>query len=213
MKNVSDLFATLPETQKQGVDNVVTHIINVFKNKDSTLLLQLYSSFYQYIYEFLSIRNRQSLLTFLVQTSKHLLDIVKQFDFQNISKAFVFLSEAVGVLEGISDVPLCQKLLSIFNFLELEAESLKLTEGHELMVIHATLTGLRQLLRVDEGVRNSLFQYMSQFFNGSLKSLWGDECLLLKNKHISSSNDSIDKGSPFILPWSQSFLALSKVVN
>uniref|UniRef100_A0A8C5XUF3 ATP binding cassette subfamily A member 13 n=1 Tax=Microcebus murinus TaxID=30608 RepID=A0A8C5XUF3_MICMU len=210
IRNVSDLFSALPEPQKQEVDKILTHIyLNVFKDKDSALLLQMYSSFYQYIYEFLSIQSRGSLVTFLTQISKHILDILKQFNFQNIGKAFAFLSETAEFLGGISNVSYCQQLLSIFNFLEFQAQSLMSTEDQELEMIHATLTGLKQLLTVDEDFRISLFQYVRQLFNGSGEALLDNECFVLDNKHISSVNYSTDEGSPFILPWAQIFSNLS----
>ncbi|XP_045421289.1 ATP-binding cassette sub-family A member 13-like isoform X2 [Lemur catta] len=214
IRNVSYLFSALPEPQKQEVDKILTHIyLNVFKDKNSALLLQMYSSFYQYIYEFLSIQSRGSLLTFLTQISKRILDILKQFHFQNISKAFAFLSETAEFLGGISNVSYCQQLLSIFNFLELQAQSLMSTEDQELEMIHATLTGLKQLLTVDEDFRISLFQCMSQLFNGSVEALLDNECFVLDNKHISSVNYSTDEGSSFILPWAQIFSNLSANVS
>ncbi|XP_048642550.1 ATP-binding cassette sub-family A member 13 [Marmota marmota marmota] len=214
VKNASDIFSALSEPQKQEVDNILTHIyLNVFKDKDSALLLQIYSSFYQYIYKFLSLRSRDSLLMYLTQISRHILNIIKQFNFQNISKAFEFLSETAEILGGISEVSYCQQLFSVFNFLELQAQSLMSTEGQELEVIHATLTGLKQLLIADEGFRMSLFQYVSQLFNGSVEALLGDECFVLDNETISSMNYLTDKGSSFSLPWSQIFSDLSANVS
>ncbi|XP_008589199.1 PREDICTED: ATP-binding cassette sub-family A member 13, partial [Galeopterus variegatus] len=214
IRNASDLFSALSEPQKQEVDKILTHVyLNVFKDKDSALLLQIYSSFYQYVYKFLSIQNREPLLTFVTQISKLILDIIKQFNFQNISKAFAFLSETVRVLGGISEVSYCQQLLSIFNYLELQVQSLMSTESHEFEVIHATLTGLKQLLIVDEDFRISLFQYMSQLFNGSSEALLGDECFVLNSKYISSVNYSTDERSSFILPRAQIFSNLSANVS
>ncbi|XP_058390822.1 ATP-binding cassette sub-family A member 13 [Diceros bicornis minor] len=204
IRNASHLFSALSESQKQEIDEILTYIyLNVFKDKDSALLLQIYSSFYQHIYKFLSIQTRQSLLSFLTQLSEHILDIIKQFNFQNISKAFAFLYETTRVLEGISDVSYCQQLLSIFNFLEIQAQSLMSTEGPELEVIYATLTGLKRLLIVDGDFRISLFQYISQLFNESVEALLDNECFALDNKNISYVNYSIDGGSLFILPWAQ----------
>ncbi|XP_008050014.1 ATP-binding cassette sub-family A member 13, partial [Carlito syrichta] len=214
ISNVSDLFSSLSEPQKQEVDKILTHIyLNVFKDKDSTLLLQMYSSFYQYIYEFVNIQSRRSLLTFLTQISKHILDIIKQFNFQNTRKAFAFLSETAEVLGGISNMSYCQQLLSVFNFLEHQALYLTSTEGQELEVIHETLTGLKQLLTVDEDFRISLFQYMSQLFNVSVEALLDKECSVLDNKHISSVNYSTDEGITFILPWARIFSNLSANVS
>uniref|UniRef100_A0A4W2EV16 ABC transporter domain-containing protein n=1 Tax=Bos indicus x Bos taurus TaxID=30522 RepID=A0A4W2EV16_BOBOX len=204
MRNASSLFLALSEPQKQDIEKILTCVyLHVFQDKDSALLLQIYSSFHQYMYKFMSIQSRESLLFLLMQISKHILDILKQFNFQNISKAFSFLYETTGVLGRISEVPYCQQLLSIFNFLELQAQSLVSTEGPAMEVIHATLRGLKHLFMVDDGFRNSVFQYVSQLFNGSAEALLGDECFVLDNKSISSANYSPAEGSPFILPWAQ----------
>ncbi|XP_037693121.1 ATP-binding cassette sub-family A member 13 [Choloepus didactylus] len=211
LRNVSDLFSALSEPHKQEVDKILTHIyLNVFKDKDSALLLKIYSSFYQYIYKFfLNIQNRESLLTFLTQISKHILDIIKQFNFQTISNAFVFLSETVEFLDRISEVSYCQQLLSIFNFLELQAQSLTSTGDPELKMVHAALTGLKQLLIVDEYLRISFVQYMSQLFNGSVEALFDNECFAWDNESISSIHYSTDGESSFILPWTQFLSNLS----
>ncbi|CAM9884095.1 unnamed protein product [Rangifer tarandus platyrhynchus] len=204
MRNASNLFLALSEPQKQDIEKILTRVyLQVFQDKDSALLLQIYSSFHQYMYKFLSIQSKESLLSFLMQISKHILDILNQFNFQNISKAFSFLYETTGVLGRISEVSYCQQLLSIFKFLELKAQSLMSTEGPAMEIIHATLSGLKQLFMVDDGFRNSVFQYVSQLFNGSAEALLGDECFVLDNKSISSANYSPDEGSPFILPWAQ----------
>uniref|UniRef100_H0WK14 ATP binding cassette subfamily A member 13 n=1 Tax=Otolemur garnettii TaxID=30611 RepID=H0WK14_OTOGA len=214
IRNVTDLFLVLPEPQKQEVDKILTHIyLNVFKDKDSAILLQMYSAFYQYLYEFLSIPRRGYLLTFLEQISKHILDILKQFHFQKISKAFAFLSETAEVLGGISKVSYCQQLLSILNFLELQAQSLMSTEGEEVEIIYATLTDFKQLLTADEDFRISLFQYVNQLFNDSTEALLDNKCFVFDNKHISSVNYSTDRGSSFILPWAQIFSDLSANVS
>ena len=68
------------------------------------------------------------------------------------------------------------------------------TEGPAEEGIHATLTGLKQLFMVDDGFRNSLFQYVSQLINGSAEALLGSECFVLDNKSVSSVNYSIDEG-------------------
>ena len=204
MRNASNLFLALSEPQKQEIEKILTRVyLQIFQDKDSALLLQIYSSFHQYMYKFLNIQSKESLLSLLMQISKHILDILKQFNFQNISKAFSFLYETTGVLGRISEVSYCQQLLSIFKFLELKAQSLMSTEGPAMEIIHATLRGLKQLFMVDDGFRNSVFQYVSQLFNGSAEALLGDECFILDNKSISSANYSPDEGSPFVFPWAQ----------
>ncbi|XP_032730825.1 ATP-binding cassette sub-family A member 13 [Lontra canadensis] len=210
IRNASELFSALSESERRAVDMVLTKIyLDIFQDNDSALLLKIYASCFEYIYKLLSIPSTEALLSFLAQTSERILDIIKQFDFQNVSKAFEFLYETTGVLEGLSEGSHCQQLLSIFNYLELQAQSLMSTEGPELEVIPATLTGLKQLLLVDKDFRISFFQYMSQLFNESVKAPLGNECFALDNKNISSVNYSKDRGSSFILPWTQILSNLS----
>uniref|UniRef100_A0A8D1DE14 ABC transporter domain-containing protein n=1 Tax=Sus scrofa TaxID=9823 RepID=A0A8D1DE14_PIG len=204
LRNASKLFSALSEPQKKDISKILTHVyLHVFQDKDSALFLQIYSSFYQYVYTFLSIQSRESLLPFLTQISEHILDITRQFNFQNISKAFAFFYETTGVLGGISQVPYCQQLLSIFNFLELQAQSLMSKEAPEMQGIHATLTGLKQLFVTDADFRNSVFQYVSQLLHGSGEALPGNECFVLNNKSLPSVHYSVEKGSASRLPWAQ----------
>ncbi|KAG8510527.1 ATP-binding cassette sub-family A member 13, partial [Galemys pyrenaicus] len=200
LKNASYFFLTLSESQRQELDKIITYIYtNVFKDKDSASLLQIYSSLYQYIYKFLGVQNRESLPSFLAEISKHILNITKQFNFQSIANAFAFLYETTSVLGEISEGSFCQQLLSIFNFLENQAQSLTSTEGPALEVIHAALTGFRQLFIADRDFRGSLFQYMRQLFNGSVETLFGNECFTLDNKSISPVNYLVG-GSSLVLP-------------
>ncbi|EPQ18070.1 ATP-binding cassette sub-family A member 13 [Myotis brandtii] len=204
VRNGSALFSALSEPQKQEVDTILTHIYqNVCKDPDSAFLLRVYSSFHQYTDRLVGIQRRESLLSFLTQTPKHIFEIMKQFNFQNISKAFAFLYETTELLGGISEVSYCQQLLSVFNFLELQAQSLLSAERPELEVIHATLTGLKQLLMGDEDFRISLFQYVNQLFNSSVGTLLGNECFALNNKITSSMSYSVDGGPPLTLLWAQ----------
>ncbi|XP_020919557.1 ATP-binding cassette sub-family A member 13 isoform X2 [Sus scrofa] len=204
LRNASKLFSALSEPQKKDIGKILTHVyLHVFQDKDSALFLQIYSSFYQYVYTFLSIQSRESLLPFLTQISEHILDITRQFNFQNISKAFAFFYETTEVLGGISQVPYCQQLLSIFNFLELQAQSLMSKEAPEMQGIHATLTGLKQLFATDADFRNSVFQYVSQLLHGSGEALLGNECFVLNNKSLPSVHYSVEKGSASRLPWAQ----------
>uniref|UniRef100_A0A8C7BTF0 ABC transporter domain-containing protein n=1 Tax=Neovison vison TaxID=452646 RepID=A0A8C7BTF0_NEOVI len=210
IRNASELFSALSEPERRAVDTVLTKIyLDIFQDNDSALLLKIYASCFEYIYKLLSIPSTEALLSFLAQTSERILDIIKQFDFQNLGKAFEFLYETTGVLEGLSEGSHCQQLLSIFNYLELQAQSLMSIEGPELEVIPATLTGLKQLLLVDKDFRISFFQYMSQLFNESVKAPLGNECFALDDKNIFSVNDSKDRGSLFILPWTQILSNLS----
>ncbi|XP_052055678.1 ATP-binding cassette sub-family A member 13 [Apodemus sylvaticus] len=210
LQNTSELFSALSEPQKQELDNFLTHIyINIFKDKDIALFLQTYSSFYQYLHKFFNIQNRQPLITYLSQISRHILDLLKQFNVQNIREALLFLSETTEALGMIPEVSYCQKLLSIFNFLELQAQSLMVRGGPAEAVIHASLTGLRQLFSADEGFRVSFLQYVTQFFNGSVETLLANECFIQENGTISSVSYSGNEGSSLPFPWTHFFPNLS----
>nr|XP_044991908.1 ATP-binding cassette sub-family A member 13 [Jaculus jaculus] len=206
IQNTSDLFTSLSEPQKQKVENILTHIyLNIFKDKDSALLLQIYSSFYQSIHKLLSIQRRESLITYLAQVSRQTFDIIKQFNSQNISEAFLFLSEAAGALRGISEDSYCQQLLSVSRFLELRARSLPAAEGQRPGMIHATLAGLRQLLAVDEGFRTALLEYVHRLFGGSAEAPLINECFAWANETISSGTHSGEAGFARTLRWARVF--------
>ncbi|XP_051020674.1 ATP-binding cassette sub-family A member 13 [Acomys russatus] len=210
LQNTSELFTALSEVQKQELANILTRIyINIFQDRDTALLLQTYSSFYQYLHKFLNIQNREPLISYLTQISRHILDLIKQFNIQNISKALLLLSETAEALGTIPEVSYCGQLLSILNFLELQAQSLMSTEGPAQGVIHASLTGLKQLFAVDEGFRVSLLEYANQFFNGSADALLLSKCFILGNATISSANYSGNKGSSLPFLWTQLFSNLS----
>nr|XP_038948786.1 ATP-binding cassette sub-family A member 13 [Rattus norvegicus] len=210
LQNTSEFFSALSEPQKQELDNLLTHTyINVFKDKDIALFLKTFSSFYQYLHKFLNIQNREPLITYLTQVSRHILDLIKQFNIQNLRRAFLFLSEATEALGTIPEVSYCRQLLSIFSLLELEAQSLMARGGPAEAVIHASLTGLKQLFSADEGFRVSLLQYVAQFLNGSAETLLANECFILKNATISSVNYSGNEGSSLPFPWTQFFSNLS----
>lgn len=204
VRNASYLFSALSEPQKQEVDKILTHVyLNVFRNEDTAFLLQVYSSFYQYIYKFLGIQSRESLLSSLTQTSRHILDIIKQFNFQNISRAFAFLYETTEFLGGISELSYCQQLRSVFNFLELQAHSLVSTEGPAWEAILETLMGLKQLFMQDGDFRVSLFQYVSQLFEGSAGASLGSECFAWDNESAPAVSRSAAGGPPWALPRAQ----------
>ncbi|KAM8769928.1 LOW QUALITY PROTEIN: ATP-binding cassette sub-family A member 13 [Rhynchonycteris naso] len=198
VRNTSDLFSALSDPHKE-VGKILTRLyLNVFKDKDSAFLLQVYSSFYLYVYKFLGIPSSESWLAFLTQTSKRISD--NEFNFQNISKAYAFLYEITELLGGMAAVSSCQ-LLSIFNFLGLRAK------GLGLEVVYATLTGFKQLLTVKEDFR--VFRDVNGLFNSPAGAPLGDEFFALDNGSISSMNDPAEAGFPHTLPWAQVLSNLS----
>ncbi|XP_049997183.1 ATP-binding cassette sub-family A member 13 isoform X2 [Alexandromys fortis] len=208
LQNASGLFSPLSEHQKQELSNILTHI-NIFKDRDAALLLQTYSSFYQYFHKFLNIQKRESLIIYLTQIFRHILDLTKQFNIQHISKALLLLSETTEALGMIPEVSHCQRLLSVLNLLEVQARSLLSTEGPAPGVIRASLTGLKQLFVADEGFRVSLLQYVNQFFNDSAGTLLPSECFILENAAISSVNYAGNEGASLPFPWTQLFSNLT----
>ncbi|XP_040602600.1 ATP-binding cassette sub-family A member 13 [Mesocricetus auratus] len=208
LQNMSELFSALSEPQRQELGDILTRI-NVFQDRDAALLLQTYSSLYQYFHKFLNIHNRESPIIYLSQISRHILGLIKQFNIQNISKTLLLLLETTETLGTIPEVSYCQQLLSILKFLELQAQSLMSAEGLAPGVIHASLTGLKQLFAADEGFRVSLLQYVNQFFNGSARTVMLSECIILENATISSVNYSGNEGASLPFLWTQLFSNLS----
>uniref|UniRef100_A0A4X2L2C1 ATP binding cassette subfamily A member 13 n=1 Tax=Vombatus ursinus TaxID=29139 RepID=A0A4X2L2C1_VOMUR len=216
LRNISMLSSSFSVSQKQYLENILTQIYhNVFQDKDSVVLLQLYSSIYQDIYQFISsFQSKESLLTFFIQISKSISTIIKEFNFQDMSKAFEFLSEVTSFLDRISEESLCEKLFSVYNYLELQVKSLIPKEGQETKMIHTTLRSLKQLLIIDKNFRISLLHYLNQLFNSSVEGHLNNECFHLDDRFL-SLNWSMDVRNSLILPWIQMLSNLTEniVIN
>ncbi|XP_043857076.1 ATP-binding cassette sub-family A member 13 [Dromiciops gliroides] len=204
LQNISILSSSFSISQKQYLENILTQIYqNVFQDKDSVVLLQLYSSIYQDIFQFISsFQNRKSLLTFFIQISKSISAIIKEFNFQDMSKAFEFLSEVTSFLDRISEESLCEKLFSVYNYLAIQVKSLIPKEDQEIKMIHATLMSLKQLLIIDKNFRMSLLHYLNQLFNNSLEGHLNTQCFDLDDRPL-PLNWSMDVSNSLILPWIQ----------
>ncbi|XP_068940595.1 ATP-binding cassette sub-family A member 13 [Petaurus breviceps papuanus] len=204
LHNISMLSSSFSVSQKQYLENILTQIYqNVFQDKDSVVLLRLYSSIYQVIYQFISsLQSNESLSTFFIKISKSISAIIKEFNFQDMSKAFEFLSEVTSFLDQISEESLCEKLFSVYNYLELQVKSLILKEGQETKMIHATLWSLKQLLIKDKNFRVSLLHYLNQLFNKSVEGHLNNQCFGLDDRLL-SLNGSMDVRNSLILPWIQ----------
>ncbi|XP_072454230.1 ATP-binding cassette sub-family A member 13 [Notamacropus eugenii] len=201
LHNISMLSSSFSASQKQYLENILTQIYqNVFQDKDS-VVLRLYSSVYQDIYQFISsLQSRKSLSTFFIQISKSISAIVKQFNFQDMSKGFEFLSEVTSFLDRISGETLCEKLFSVYNYLELQVKSLIPKENQETKMIHATLLSLKQLLIIDKNFRMSLLHYLNQLFNSSVAGHLNNQCFDLDDRLL-PLNWSMNVTNSLILPW------------
>ncbi|XP_074139691.1 LOW QUALITY PROTEIN: ATP-binding cassette sub-family A member 13 [Sminthopsis crassicaudata] len=202
LRNISMLSSSFSVSQKQYLENILTQIYqNVFQDKDSVVLLRLYSSIYQDIYQFISsFQSRESLLTYFIQISKTISAIMKEFKFEDIHKAFEFLSEVTSFLDRISEESLCEKLFSVYNYLELQVKSLIPKEGQETKMIHVTMMSLKQLLIRDTNFKMSLLHYLNQLFNNS--GHLDNQCFYLDDR-LPSLNWSVGMRNFLILPWIQ----------
>nr|KAF6468829.1 ATP binding cassette subfamily A member 13 [Molossus molossus] len=209
VRNASGLLSALSEPQRRDVEDILTHMhLDIFQDRESALLLQICSLFHQYVDQFLGFQRGESPLSLLTRTSEHILELRKQFSFQNLSRAFAFLYETTELLGGISEAAPCQQLLSIFSLLELQTQSLMSTGVPELEVVNATLTGLRQRLLVDGDGRTSLFQYVHQLLRSSAGALLDNGCFALGNESA-SVNHSGAEGPPQTPPWAHVLASLS----
>ncbi|XP_074055133.1 ATP-binding cassette sub-family A member 13 [Macrotis lagotis] len=213
LRNLSMLSSSFSDSQKQYLENILTQIYqNVFQDKNSVELFRLYSSIYQDIYQFISsFQNEESLLTFFIQISESLSAIIKKFNFQDISKAFEFLSEVTHFLNRISEESLCKKLFSVYNYLGHQVKSLIPKESQEARMIHTTLMSFKQVLIRDKNFRRALLYYLNQLFNNSVEGHLTNQCFYLDDR-VLSLNRSMNVRNSLILPWIQ-MLSENIVIN
>ncbi|XP_016053791.1 PREDICTED: ATP-binding cassette sub-family A member 13 [Miniopterus natalensis] len=210
VRNASGLFSALPGPQRQDFDDILTDIYrNVFKGRDPAFLLQVCSSYYQSVGGSSGTPSGGSLLSFVAHISQHVLEIATQFNAQNTSRAFAFLHETAELLAGLPEASHCQQLLPVFSFVELQAGSPVSSEGPGLDAVPAALTGLKHLLRVDRGVRRSLFQHLNRLLNSSAGVPVGDGSLAWGDNGSSPVNCSVGGGPPITPPWAQILSNLS----
>uniref|UniRef100_A0A8C0G716 ATP binding cassette subfamily A member 13 n=1 Tax=Chelonoidis abingdonii TaxID=106734 RepID=A0A8C0G716_CHEAB len=157
-KIVSDFYQSIPEVGDSNAASLIQMLFFVYQNIDQ-----------------LSIQSNNSVLTFFQKVSKDISSTSVQHDFQNMSEVFDFLSEAIHLLQGLTQKPLCEKLATVYNYVELQAQSLAQKGKQEIEVVYSTLGSLKTIF-TDTELHTAAFQYLKQLFDISAESLLNNEC-------------------------------------
>ncbi|KAH1177253.1 hypothetical protein KIL84_010955, partial [Mauremys mutica] len=157
-KIVSDFYQSIPEIGDSNAASLIQMLFFVYQNIDQ-----------------LSIQSNNSVLTFFQKISEDISSTPVQHDFQNMSEVFDFLSEAIHLLQGLTQKPLCEKLATVYNYVELQAQSLAQKGKQEIEVVYSTLGSLKTIF-TDTELHTAAFQYLKQLFDISSESLLNNEC-------------------------------------
>ncbi|XP_050793593.1 ATP-binding cassette sub-family A member 13 [Gopherus flavomarginatus] len=157
-KIVSDFYQSIPEVGDSNAASLIQMLFFVYQNIDQ-----------------LSIQSNNSVLTFFQKISEDISSTPVQHDFQNMSEVFDFLSEAIHLLQGLTQKPLCEKLATVYNYVELQAQSLAQKGKQEIEVVYSTLGSFKTIF-TDTELHTAAFQYLKQLFDISAESLLNNEC-------------------------------------
>ncbi|XP_006136436.3 ATP-binding cassette sub-family A member 13 [Pelodiscus sinensis] len=200
MRNVSSVLVsnTTSVSQVQDIGKIMFDFYeSIPRIGDSNVvsLVQMIFSVHQNI-DLLSTRRNSSLLTLFQNITQDISPMPVQLDFQGI---FDFLSEAINLLQGLPQKPLCKKLAAVYKYLELQAQSLAQKGKQEIKVVYSTLGRLKTVL-TDTELHGAAFQYLKQLFDISSESMLNSECPDYYMPSIPSVRQTGDLHNSLILP-------------
>ncbi|TFK08948.1 stanniocalcin-1 [Platysternon megacephalum] len=181
-KIVSDFYQSIPQVGDSNAASLIQMLFFVYQNIDQ-----------------LSIQSNNSVLTFFQKISEDISSTPIQHDFQNMSEVFDFLSEAIHLLQGLTQKPLCEKLATVYNYVELQAQSLAQKGKQEIEVVYSTLGSLKTIF-TDTELHTTAFQYLKQLFDISAESLLNNECADWYTPSIPSVRQTGDVHNSLVLP-------------
>ncbi|CAM2105874.1 unnamed protein product [Caretta caretta] len=181
-KIVSDFYQNIPEVGDSNAASLIQMLFFVHQNIDQ-----------------LSTQSNNSVLTFFQKISEDISSRLIQHDFQNMSEVFDFLSEAIHLLQGLTQKPLCEKLATVYNYVELRAQSLAQKGKQEIEVVYSTLGNLKTIFRETE-LHTTAFQYLKQLFDISAESLLNNECADWYTPSILSVRQIRDVHNSLVIP-------------
>ncbi|XP_026509884.1 ATP-binding cassette sub-family A member 13-like [Terrapene carolina triunguis] len=181
-KIVSDFYQSIPEVGDSNAASLIQMLFFVYQNIDQ-----------------LSIQSNNSVLTFFQKISEDISSTPIQHDFQNMSEVFHFLSEAIHLLQGLTQKPLCEKLATVYNYVVLQAQSLAQKGKQEIEVVYSTLGSLKTIF-TDTELHTTAFQYLKLLFDVSAESLLNNECADWYTPSIPSVRQTGDVHNSLVLP-------------
>ncbi|XP_071594787.1 ATP-binding cassette sub-family A member 13 [Heliangelus exortis] len=182
--------------------------INKLSNTSVASLVSMLFSLYHDDALVLNIESNSTLLTFLYETSRDISAFQVWHDFQDRDKVFDFLSETFELLWNLTSDSLCEKLLTIYNFTEFQAQSLAQKGKKEMQVVYSALSSLKTLF-IDEELQTAAFCYLEQFLDIP-ECLVDNGCMDFYPSNITSEDHSAEVYSLLLLPLD---IALSNITN
>ncbi|KAL8165751.1 UNVERIFIED_CONTAM: hypothetical protein K2H54_054546 [Gekko kuhli] len=167
VKNAVSLLAsnTSSSLKMQDLETVVSNFyqkISRVGGNHAAVLVQTLSSLYQDIDQFLK-ESSDSLVTFLYQNSTDSSTPFPQLDFQGVSEAFGLLSSTVKLLQDFPQKSLCEKLLQLYGYSELQVQSAVQDGEQETETTASIMNNTKAILL---GMENCIaaFQHLKNLF-------------------------------------------------
>ncbi|XP_067148534.1 ATP-binding cassette sub-family A member 13 [Apteryx mantelli] len=184
--------------------------IQKLNNGSAASLVQILFSVYQNMDLLLNIENNSALLTYLYETSKDISSLQVWHDFQDRDKVFDLLSETFNLLWNFSGKPLCEKLLTIYNYTEFQAQSLAQKDEKEMQVVYNTLSSLKTLF-MDEELQTAASCYLEEFFGVSAECMVNNGCIDFYLSNATSAENSIEVYDFLLLPLNSILSNITKL--
>ncbi|XP_054673820.1 ATP-binding cassette sub-family A member 13 [Grus americana] len=180
---VHDFFKNIQKLNSTSVASLVSILFSLYQNDDLVL----------------NIESNSTLLPFLYETSKDISSFQVWHNFQDRDRFFDFLSETFDLLWDFTSKSLCEKLLIIYNYTELQAQTLAQKGKKDMQVVYSTLISLKTLF-VDEEFRTAAFCYLEQFLDISSECLVNNGCIDFYLSNITSVDHSAEVYNLLLLP-------------
>ncbi|KAM9387437.1 ATP-binding cassette sub-family A member 13 [Phaethornis superciliosus] len=189
---VNDFFQNMKKLSNTSVASLVSMLFSLYQ--DDALVL--------------NIESNSTLLTFLYETSRDISAFQVWHDLQDRDQVFDFLSETFELLWNFTSNSLCEKLLTLYNFTEFQAQSLAQKGKKEMQVVYSALSSLKTLF-IDEELQTEAFCYLEQFFD-TPECLVNNGCVDFYPSNITSVDHSAEVYNLLLLPLD---IALSNITN
>ncbi|XP_074755573.1 ATP-binding cassette sub-family A member 13 isoform X1 [Athene noctua] len=183
--------------------------IKKLNSSSEASLVPILFSLYQNDNLVLNIENNSTLFTFLYEISKDILSFQVWHGFQDRDGVFDFLSETFDLLWNFTSKSLCEKLLTIYNYTEFQAQSLAQKGKKEMQVVYSTLSSLKTLL-IDEEIQTAASCYLEQFLDISPECLVNNGCTDFYLSNTTSVDHSAEVYDLFLIPLDS---VLSNITN
>ncbi|XP_064016795.1 ATP-binding cassette sub-family A member 13 [Pogoniulus pusillus] len=184
LSNATFLYKT------QQLEEIVHEFFKDLKTLNSTNVASLVPMLWS-LYQndlLLYIKSNSSLLAFLYDISEETSSSQAWSEFQSKDHLFDFLSGTLNLFWNFTSKPLCEKLLTIYNYTELQAKSLSERGKKEMQVILSTLSSLKTWF-VGEELQAVALCYLEEFLVLSPSCLVNNGCTDFNVSNTTSGDD------------------------